>query len=1042
MKLEFRVTGNVVERESRRPLPDLIVRAYDKDLLFDDLLGDATTDAAGRFEIRYAGSDFQELFERRPDIYFKILDAAGRQVLHTTSDSVRWDAGTDEYFEILIPRHKTPPNEDRETGLFDAHGNTRTEFEAGESLLLNLQGLAPNRTHRVRLLDEDGEEILSASLVSDRYGVIQPTTLWPDMGIGEPGRGGRYSYETFEEAAAGMGGRTFSLEISDGERGTARHAQFRITDAVTRPRLHSASETGALQRGLLLGRDELRVRGSNLPPDALFDVYLVERQYDWRPGDAINPVRNADGSEVVARVQVPPGETSFNTTLWPREQSRAGSYDIIARRVEPGEYLAGERVLRDTDLVSERLITSLVIRDDIFHYKPILQGCAMVQEIAGKALSGSPYFEFTNNFPKGTDVYAALDPAGLMPGAVGKKVRYYVVAHKSAAQWANDNSLTNVTGMVTEIITTSGCINGNMALVWSNPQQAGQYDLVADFGNDAPNPANFLTDGQFNQPPDMLDGYITVGFYVTDDPSVPGSFAVGQTSFNEPAVNIPATGVWAPPQFGGILGNTMSGTLSLPLIAEVRYPADVNGLNVPVSAVNPSYPVVVVMHGMHTTADPSYLGYNYLLDHLASQGFIAVSIDCNAINAISGMQDTRAHAILEHLSLLQSKNTNAGLFQGKIDMTKIGIMGHSRGGDGVVQAEIFNQSLGLGWNIRAVVALAPTDFSGISPSPLVLATSKFLCLYGSNDGDVWGGSTPSTQYTGTGFRFYDRATVEKSMVFIYGATHNRFNTEWGTEGKVDASSPKVISETLHKNLLSGYMTAFMQAHLQGRTEQLDYFNGELKIPQASAAEVHTQYQPTSRLTLDSFEAAPATNQNTLGGTVTPTNLDGAPQEDVMGTIDANSPHQTRGIRLKWNAATAKYQSEIPLAGNQRDVSGFKFLSFRVTQKVGSAANPADQLQDFYVRLSTAAGGNSRAVRAGYFDKIPFPYKPEYKPNWDSNEAPNTKAALKTIRIPLSAWTIKALSAPIVDLTNVESVTFEFSSKPTGELAIDDVEFTA
>ncbi len=160
---------------------------------------------------------------------------------------------------------------------------------------------------------------------------------------------------------------------------------------------------------------------------------------------------------------------------------------------------------------------------------------------------------------------------------------------------------------------------------------------------------------------------------------------------------------------------------------------------------------------------------------------------------------------------------------------------------------------------------------------------------------------------------------------------------------------------------------------------------------------------------------------------------------MLGNLDPNSPHQTRGVLLKWNVLTAKYQSELPIIW--KDVSAFKYLSFRVTQKAGSGANLADQLQDFYVRLTSAGGGNSRAVRVGYFNTIPYPYKPEYIASKDANEGPNTKSALKTIRIPLQAWTIKALNAPIVDLTNVELVTFEFIAKPTGEIEIDDIEFT-
>ncbi len=931
---------------------------------------------------------------------------------------------------------------ERQITLLDASGVARREFEVADSLLLDVHGLKPMSTHDITIKDGKGDAVLAVSLVSDRYGSIGSCVVWPDIGIGVPDKGGRYAFDTEELAQAALGGRFFVVEVAY-RREFVQRCEFGIAKSQQRPRLHPATESGVLRRGLLLGEDGLWVRGHWLPTGGLVDVYLVASRHDWRPGDAFEPVRDPDGTEVVQRIALERDATGFQLLLWPRERVRTGRYDIIARRLLPHEYRGEERVLRASDLVSDKRITSVVIRDDIFRYKPIHLGCVMaMREMAGKRLAGSPYFEFTNNFPRGTDVWATLDPAGLMPTAIGKKVRYYTIAHKTSAQWTASSALVDVTGNVTEIITTSSCINGNEALVWANPQVPGKYDLVADFGNNSPDPAAFVADDSFDPPLDIIDGYLNVGFYITDDPSVAGSFATGQTTFNSPAVTIPAVGVWAPPAYGGLLGNTMSGTLSLPLVAEVRYPADTSGVDVAVSASKPNYPVVVVMHGMHGSATPSYQGYNYLLDHLASNGFIALSIDCNAINAINGMQDTRAQAILAHLTLLQSKNAGPGIFQGKIDMTRIGIMGHSRGGDGVVQAEILNQSQGLGWNIKAIVALAPTDFSGISPAPLNLVTSKFLCIYGSNDGDVWGGATPATDYVGTGFRFYDRAMVEKAMAFIYGATHNRFNTQWGTESKVDGASPKVLSDAQHQTLLKGYMTAFLQVHLQGRAEQLDYFNGELKIPQASSVDVFTQYLPAITMALDDFETHPGTNQNSLGGTVSFANLDGAPEENPTGTIDVHSPHQTRGVRLKWNNTTAKYESQIPLIGTARDLSGWNFLTFRVSQKVLSGANPANQLQDLYVRLTTAGGGNSRAVRAGYFRAIPFPYKPAYIAGYAASEDPNTKAAMNTVRIPLFAWTVKALSAPIVDLTNVESVSFEFSTKATGELEIDDVAFTA
>ncbi len=121
MKLEFKISGVIRELGSGRPLAELLVRAYDKDLIYDDLLGNAVTDNAGRFEMKYTGKDFKELFDNSPDIYLKIMDKDGSRVIYSNADSVRWDAGKDEFFEIEIPMHKLPPRENS-VELVDANG--------------------------------------------------------------------------------------------------------------------------------------------------------------------------------------------------------------------------------------------------------------------------------------------------------------------------------------------------------------------------------------------------------------------------------------------------------------------------------------------------------------------------------------------------------------------------------------------------------------------------------------------------------------------------------------------------------------------------------------------------------------------------------------------------------------------------------------------------------------------------------------------------------------------------------------------------------
>ncbi len=101
----MRVVGTVVEEESGKPLAGLIVRAYDKDLIFDDDLGSVPTNANGEFEISYTETQFRDFNETQPDLYVKVFDASGKTVLHSTKKQLR-QAQILERYEIRIPRAK------------------------------------------------------------------------------------------------------------------------------------------------------------------------------------------------------------------------------------------------------------------------------------------------------------------------------------------------------------------------------------------------------------------------------------------------------------------------------------------------------------------------------------------------------------------------------------------------------------------------------------------------------------------------------------------------------------------------------------------------------------------------------------------------------------------------------------------------------------------------------------------------------------------------------------------------------------------------
>ncbi len=98
----FKIRGRIVDKDSGRGIPDLFVKAFDKDLLYDDLLGEVCTDEQGYFEIVYDKRDFRELFfDNRPDIYLRVKTSEDKEIL-TTEDKVRYSANSTEDFDISV----------------------------------------------------------------------------------------------------------------------------------------------------------------------------------------------------------------------------------------------------------------------------------------------------------------------------------------------------------------------------------------------------------------------------------------------------------------------------------------------------------------------------------------------------------------------------------------------------------------------------------------------------------------------------------------------------------------------------------------------------------------------------------------------------------------------------------------------------------------------------------------------------------------------------------------------------------------------------
>jgi len=201
------------------------------------------------------------------------------------------------------------------------------------------------------------------------------------------------------------------------------------------------------------------------------------------------------------------------------------------------------------------------------------------------------------------------------------------------------------------------------------------------------------------------------------------------------------------------------------------------------------FPLVLIVHGNHDMTEYSDPGYAYLGELFASRGLITVSVDENFLNGdIKGENDARAFMLLEHLKVWRKWNQTEGhAFEDKVDMDRIALIGHSRGGESVAHAAAFNRLsrypddanmlFDYNFSIRSATAIAPADGQYKPAGHLTpLENVSYLVIHGGHDSDaaIFMGIRQFTRV-----RFTDNNFWFKSAVYIYQANHSRFNTAWG-----------------------------------------------------------------------------------------------------------------------------------------------------------------------------------------------------------------------------------------------------------------------
>ena len=240
-------------------------------------------------------------------------------------------------------------------------------------------------------------------------------------------------------------------------------------------------------------------------------------------------------------------------------------------------------------------------------------------------------------------------------------------------------------------------------------------------------------------------------------------------------------------------------------------------------------PVFFMVHGNHGSDVPSYLGYEYLGRYLASNGYVVISVDENIINASGEGNDKRAILLLENVkTIFELNKTNGSALYGLMNEDVLAIGGHSRGGEMVATAYLFNDldsypedgniKFNYHFNITSIVAIAPVvdQYRPVGRS-VELTDVNYLLIHGANDQDV-SVMMGEKQYNNITFTGSDDNFHMKSSVYIYGANHGQFNSLWGRYDSEDICNNYLntnyfLDEAEQKLIAKAYIRSFLDSTL-------------------------------------------------------------------------------------------------------------------------------------------------------------------------------------------------------------------------------------
>ena len=569
----------------------------------------------------------------------------------------------------------------------------------------------------------------------------------------------------------------------------------------------------------------------------------------------------------------------------------------------------------------------------------------------------------------------------------------------------------------------------------------------------------------------------------------------------------PLVAAFAAIVFSALLAAAAAGPAAAQAIAtgEYRFPARVDPLVAtdreteiwaevwrPAELGKGKRPVLVFLHGNHSTCGrfdpglgvrvdnrsdytatgecpegyvvvPNHMGYAYLARRLARLGYVVVSINANrGITAGAGTAEDgglnlmRGRLVMRHLALLADWNAGKGEVpkslgfnpEGRLDLSQVGLMGHSRGGEGVRAAlQQMRDSTRLARKVRdvrvrAIFEIGPVD--GQTSRVLNADGVASAILLPVCDGDV---------IDLGGMRVFDRTfgiegddvSAIKATIGVYGANHNFYNTEWqqsdasGCAGYPAMFGPLLGSPEQRETGIETLIPFFEANVGKDRDSDLNAVFDAGKLPPKPLRQLATivrNYLPGpvggDVRVLQRFTGASGISDSGVPNRAVGLDVEHAGVLESFPGLEWAVPHDpsVRWATLSWNGGRKHFYEVVVADRRPLPLDEYETLTFRAALRCAAdewcpGLGEAD-MPEIAVALVGSDGKVSPAVDVEAARWLDWPTIDD-----NAAEAVSAHEMLATIRIKVSKFKPSATK-------DVRAIRFVLSGQERGRVAISDI----